>query len=223
MRESRHAPRRRLSREPPRRARPVPRRRARRRRDPPSRLRRVRPAHRGAVRGGRGRGRRDHLRRSGHRQADRRDVADPALRGRSRTPAGRPPVLGRGLVRPHGAHARPRGLGAHRLRGLAPALRPRGPPVRRQRGPVLREGAGRGPLPGLRDRPAPDRSHDAGPSASGALPAPGGVEGDGRGHRDPWRALDRHGGDHGRLALRELHHPARARATSTTRSRSWCR
>ena len=156
-------------------------------------------------------GRRHHLRRSGHRQADRRHVADPADRGRSRAPAGRPPVLGRGLVRPHGAHARPRGLGPHRLRGLAPALRSRGPAVRRQRGPVLREGAGRGPVPGLCDRPAPDRPHHAGPPASGALPAPGGPEGDGRRHRDPRRALDRHVGDHGRLALRELHHAARPR------------
>ena len=68
VRESRHASGRAVSREPPRRARRVPRRRARRRRDPPSRLRGVGPAHRGAVRRGRGGARRHHLCRSGHRQ-----------------------------------------------------------------------------------------------------------------------------------------------------------
>ena len=150
-------------------------------------------------------------RRPRQRPADRRDVAHPALGGGPRAAAGRAPVLGRGLLRAHGAHARPRGLGAHRLRRLAPALRPRGPAVRRQRRALLREGARRGSVRRLRHRAAADRPLDPGPQASRAVPAPGRREGDRRGHRDPRRALHRHLGDHGGLAVRELHHAARAR------------
>ena len=72
-------------------------------------------------------------------------------------------------------------------------------------------GARRGSVRRLRHRAAPDRPLDPGPQASRAVPAPRRREGDRRGHRDPRRALDRHLGDHGGLAVRELHHAARAR------------
>ena len=211
MRDSRHAPRRRLPREPPRRARHLPRWRARRRCDRASRLRRIGPAHRRALRRRRRIARHHHLSRPRQRPTDRRHVAHPPLGGGPRAAAGRASVLGRGLVRAHGADARPRGLGAHRLRRLAPSLRPRGPAVRRQCHALLRESARRGSVRGLCHRAAPDRPLDPGPQASRAVPAPRRREGDRRGHRDPRRALHRHLGDHGRLAVRELHHAAGAR------------
>ena len=86
-----------------------------------------------------------------------------------------------------------------------------GPAVRRQRRALLRAGARRGSVRRLRHRAAADRPLDPGAPASRAVPAPRRREGDRRGHRDPRRALHRHLGDHGGLAVRELHHAACAR------------
>ena len=203
-----------LPREPPRRARRLPRRRARRRRDQASRLRSSRSGAspsttmRGAAESARP-SRPSSIPPTGRRH--QHDVADPALGRGSRRAAGGPPVLGRALLRAHGPDARPRGLRAHR-----PSRAGGSSSTAAARTSATTSCAS---TPGRATRISTSPTPSCRRRSTGRTPAhrhpepflhPGVVRETRRRHRDPRGPLDRHLGDHGRLALRQLHHAARA-------------
>src|SRR5438034_1359633 len=189
----------------------LPRRRAGQGRHEPPGVRRADSPHRRDLRPrslGGGRPRAD-LRRSRDGKASQPHVARAALRRGPRRSAARAPLLGGAVVWADGSHPRPRRVRAHRVRGLAPALRPGRRAVRRQRRALLRARARRGPLSHLRDRPAPGGSLRARPPPPGALPPPRRRQRDRRRNRRARGPGDRDVRDDGRLALPLLHHAAR--------------